>query len=194
MSCPFTHSRNSGHSVPRRSSGALRIGGPRKRPAASFDRVVRPKKEPKEEEDEWPDMAAAEELSRNTLQPVPDDVADEWSRHEDTAAEVELQRRLLAEAERAKAQRLQEAAANAARRRIPPPPQPKPIDFVVIDPDSEEEAEYQRALAVSRWGDAGVGPSDPGAGPSNTRRDHDGSDDDDGGDYSQAIAASLGLQ
>ena len=153
---------------------------------------MRPKLEPKEEEDEWPDMEAAEELSRNTLQPVADDVAEDWSLRESTAAELELQRRLLAEAERAKAQRLQEAAANAARRRIPPPPQPKPIDFVIIDPDSEEDAEYQRALAASRGGDAGAGPSDPGAGPSNTRRDDDGSDDDDV-DYSQAIAASLGL-
>ena len=103
---------------------------------------------------------------------------------------MEIQRQLLAEAERAKAQQQQQAAANAARRRVPPPPQPKELEYIVLDPDSDEEREIQRVLQQTWGGDTGAGHcGDPGAGPSKVRRD----DDDGGGDYSQTIAASLGI-
>ena len=177
-----------------RSSGALRIGEPRQRraEAPAFQRAMRPKKEQTEEdqEGEWIGLKEAEEASFNILQPADPAFAESWSLKEHTEEELELQRQLLAEAERARAEREAQEAANAARRRVPPPPQPKEVPYIVLDPDTDEDEEYARALELSRWGgDAGAGPStrhDAGEGPS--------SDDDGGGDdYSQAIAASLGL-
>ena len=135
---------------------------------------MRPKKEPVEEE-EWHGPKEAEELSFNTIQPAADDVAEDWSLRETTAAQLEIQRQILAEVERAKAQQ-QQAAANAARRRVPPPPQPKEVDYIVLDPYSDDEREFQRALQQTRWGgDTGAGPSmhcgDLGTGTSKVHRD-----------------------
>ena len=76
---------------------------------------------------------------------------------------------------------------NSHGRRVPPPPVAKEVEYHILDPDSEEEEDddepLQRTLRQSRWwGD------DAGAGPSDRRHDDDGA-----GDYSQAIAASLGF-
>ena len=52
---------------------------------------MRTKKEPVEEE-EWPGLKEAEELSFNTIQPAAADVAEDWSLRETTAVQLEIQR------------------------------------------------------------------------------------------------------
>ena len=81
-----------------RSGGALRIGEPRQRRAASpaFQCAVRPKKEPapveEEQEEEWPGLKEAEEASFNTVQPAPVGFAEDWSLGDFTAKELEIGR------------------------------------------------------------------------------------------------------
>ena len=144
---------------------------------------------------------AAEEASFNTVQPATDDFADDWSLHDFAAEELERQRRILADLERRRAEAAAaEAAAAAAtpadarratrRARIPPPPEPRPYVFIKLDAsdsDDDDEAAFRRTLLASKWNldDAEAGPSKPPGAP--------GSDDDDGGDYSQAIYNSLGI-
>jgi hypothetical protein len=170
-------------------SGALRINEPRggsQRRAASpprsfLQRLVKAKKEPKQEpeqEVEWPGLKEATEASFNTIQPATEEFAADWSLRSFTAAELECQRQARVELER-------------RRSRIPPPPVAKEIPYFVLDlSDSDEEDDgFRQALLLSRFqrGD-GEGPSSP---PGDGSGDDD--DGDDGGDYSKAIQASLGI-
>jgi hypothetical protein len=180
-------------------SGALRINEPRggsQRRAASpprsfLQRLVKAKKEPKQEpeqEVEWPGLKEATEASFNTIQPATEEFAADWSLRSFTAAELERQRQALAELER---QRQARVELERRRSRIPPPPVAKEIPYFVLDlSDSDEEDDgFRQALLLSRFqrGD-GEGPSSP---PGDGSGDDD--DGDDGGDYSKAIQASLGI-
>ena len=148
---------------------ALRIGAPR---AASptIGRSVKPKTEPKQEpveeeapEYEWLGLKEAEEASFNTVQPAEDGFAEEWSRAQFTAEEMEIQRKLLAEAERSRAVERQRAAAAAA--------------FLLLWWRRRSRTSSSTATAMSAPSrDAGEGTSKA-----------------PGGDYSQAIRNSLGL-
>ena len=123
-----------------------------------------------EPEEEFPSQRAIEEASFNTIQPAPNDVADEWLLREFTEEEVERQRQYLEDLERRRAseqhqlrQRATVQRTSNTGRRIPPPPPPP--EYYILDPSNEDEKDALYAPGLSGWhgGDNGATRAGPPA-------------------------------